>query len=133
MSGSTITLTRYGRNGEEEEDLSRARAEQILETVNTMWEGVINALLVIEGSDESALYVNATDGRYIITARLGYDAFLELIGADLREGEVPYVTGGQSMRIPARQLTSAAVAVAVVRHFLSTGNIDRGSNVWEVR
>lgn len=49
MQELTITLTRYGRSGETEEDLSEARTEEILEAISVLPEGVTNALLVIEG------------------------------------------------------------------------------------
>lgn len=44
---------------------------------------------------------------------------------------IPYVTGGQSMKIAARQLVSAETAVVVIREFLLTGRVDRESNTWE--
>ncbi|MFD0291974.1 hypothetical protein [Streptomyces sp. NPDC127118] len=89
--------------------------------------------MVIEEHEDSALYVNVTNGLYAVTARLGYDAFFELIDADSPEGEVLYITGGQSMKIPSRQLNSPDAAVAAVRHYLITGSIDMGTNAWEAQ
>ncbi|WP_405824352.1 hypothetical protein OG705_29520 [Streptomyces sp. NBC_00838] len=131
MQELTITLTRYGRSGETEEDLSEARTEEILEAISVLPEGVTNALLVIEGPETSALYVNSTEGLCAVTARAGWDNFLELIGADQSGKVIPYVTGGQSMKIAARQLVSAETAVVVIREFLLTGRVDRESNTWE--
>lgn len=128
-----ITVVRYDGGEDTEEDISALQEREILEIAESMDDGVSNALMVIEKTEDSALYVNVTQGRYAITARIGYDTFYEFIGSDPRVELVPYVTGGQSMKIPARQLTSADLAIAVVRHYLQTGEIDREEQNWEVQ
>ena len=80
---------------------------------------------------EQYLGMSASEGRYMVTAQTGPDAFYDLIGDPDAEGEEEdFCIGGQAAGWPRRKLVSVEDAVEVALHYLRHGRLADG-RLWE--
>jgi len=88
-----------------------------------------DALLTIESGD-NWLGVNVSQGLFHVTAWLGEDVFVDLVGDRALKGRVPFVVGGQQIDLPWRYIVTEQAALVAALEFFRDGNVDLGVG-WE--